>query len=399
MFKKRNIMEKTMDYITRDLEDHLKRMAEKFPVVTITGPRQSGKTTLVRHAFPQKKYVSCEDPDIQIYAAQDPRGFLETYHLAVIDEAQKVPQLFSYIQTKVDQDDLPGQYILTGSSDFLLLEKISQTLAGRTAVLRLMPFSLNEIQPALNENKYETYLFSGFYPRIHKMEISPLDFFPGYVQTYIERDVRAIKNITNLGQFQVFLKMCAGRCGQLLNLSSLSNECGISQTTAKSWISVLEASYIIFLLRPHHQNYNKRLIKMPKLYFYDPGLAAYLLGIQSVSQIDTHYLKGALFETMIISEIMKHQLHQGRATSTYFWRDKLGHEVDCIIDQGVSLTPVEIKSGRTLVPDYFKGLDYYMKLAGSKISANPCLIYGGEENQTRKNAAVISWLALNNYMT
>lgn len=379
-----------MSYIKRDLEQYLLKMATKYPVVTLTGPRQSGKSTLVQHAFPEKQYISCEDPDIQMFASQDPRGFLHTYQNAVIDEAQKVPQIFSYIQTHVDKTDEPGQFILTGSSDFLLFEKISQSLAGRTAVLRLLPFSISEIHETQGFKNYEDYLFNGFYPRLYKMGISPIDFYPSYIQTYIERDVRAIRNISNLGQFQMFLKMCAGRTGQLLNLSSLANDCGISHPTAKSWISVLEASFIIFLLNPHHENFSKRLVKMPKLYFYDPGLAAYLLGIQSASQLQTHYCKGALFESMMICDMIKQRFNQGKPNNCYFWRDKNGNEIDCLVDTADSLSPIEIKSGHTITSDYFKGIEYFLKAAGSRAS-KPYLIYGGTENQSRSKVEVVSW--------
>jgi predicted AAA+ superfamily ATPase len=382
-----------MSYIKRDLEKHLLYMATKYPVVTLTGPRQSGKSTLVQHAFLEKPYISCEDPDIRLFADQDPRGFLQTYPNAVIDEAQKVPQIFSYIQTMVDKTGEPGQFVLTGSSDFLLFEKITQSLAGRTAVLRLLPFSLNEIHDLKGFEHYEEYLFNGFYPRLYKMNIQPVDFYPVYMQTYIERDVRTIKNISNLGQFQLFLKMCAGRTGQLLNLSSLANECGISHTTAKSWISVLEASYIVFRLPPYHENFSKRLVKMPKLYFYDPGLAAYLLGIESLAQLQTHYCKGALFESMIICEMMKQKFNQGQPGNCYFWRDKTGHEIDCLVDNGKFLSPMEIKSGQTITANYFKGLDYFLKISGSRAS-KPYLIYGGLDNQCRTNSEVLSWSRL-----
>lgn len=379
-----------MDYIPRTLEPHLHRLAEKFPVITLTGPRQSGKSTLVRHAFPEKPYVSCEDPDIRLFATQDPRGFLDTYPNAVIDEAQKAPELFSYIQTKVDATDKPGQYVLTGSHDFILFEKISQSLAGRTAILRLLPFSLQEIQ---KESGYETsdhYLFNGFYPRLHKMAIHPKDFYPSYIQTYIERDVRLIKNITDLGQFQLLLKMCAGRVGQLLNLSSLGNECGISHTTVKSWLSILEASYIIFLLLPHHANFNKRLVKMPKLYFYDVGLAAFLLGINSAEQIQTHYNRGGLFESFVISDIIKSMLHSAEQNRCYFWRDNKGNEIDCLIENGDQISPIEIKSGKTITKDFFKGVDYYRKIAGSR-AAFPYIVYGGDMEQKRSNAMILPW--------
>lgn len=379
-----------MDYIPRTLEKHIKLMASKFPVITLTGPRQSGKSTLVRHAFPEKPYISCEDPDMRLFASQDPRGFLKTYPSAIIDEAQKVPEIFSYIQTKVDLDDEPGQYILTGSHDFLLVEQISQSLAGRTAVLRLLPFSFQEIHNVCQFKTPEEYLFNGCYPRIYKMNIMPYDFYPSYIQTYIERDVRLIKNISNLSQFQLLLKMCAGRTGQMLNLSSLGNECGISSTTAKAWIAILEASYIIFLLKPHHANFNKRLVKMPKLYFYDTGLAAFLLGINSVEQIQTHYNKGGLFESFIVSNLIKTMFNAGQENRCYFWRDKNGNEIDCLVENGEHLMPLEIKSGKTVTNDYFKGVDYYRKVAGSKAS-HPFIIYGGDSEQMRSNAHVISW--------
>jgi predicted AAA+ superfamily ATPase len=334
-----------------------------------------------------------EDPDTQLFARQDPRGFLNTYTNAVIDEAQKVPELFSYIQTLVDNTDTPGQFVLTGSSNFLLFEKITQSLAGRTAVLHLLPFSIREIHSIKGFTDYEDYLFTGFYPRIYKMDIHPGDFYPGYTKTYVERDVRTLRNIPDLIQFQLFVKLCAGRIGQLLNLSSLANDCGISHTTAKSWISVLEASFIIFLLRPHHKNFNKRLIKMPKLYFYDPGLAAYLLDIQSANQVKTHYSKGALFELMIISEIMKRKLSQGQSAGVHFWRDKNGNEIDCLLESEGALLPIEIKSGRTISPDYFKGTNYFLKLAG-KLASKPYVVYGGTENQQRTTANVVSWNCL-----
>ncbi len=382
-------------YIKRDLEEYLLYISTKFPVVTLTGPRQSGKSTLVRHVFFDKEYVSCEDPDMLQFARQDPRGFLSTYKNAVIDEAQKVPEIFSYIQTIVDKTDAPGQFVLTGSSDFLLFEKITQSLAGRTAVLNLLPFSLREIHAERRFERYEDYLLTGFYPRIYKMDIRPGDFYPSYVKTYVERDVRNLKNIADLGRFQLFLKLCAGRIGQLLNLSSLANECGISHTTAKSWISVLEASFIVFLLRPHHKNFNKRLVKMPKLYFYDTGLAAYLLDIRDASQITTHYAKGALFEQLIICEILKDRFNRGQSSNLYFWRDKIGHEIDCLLEQGESLLPIEIKAGRTVTPDYFKGVDYFVKLAAGA-AAKPVIVYGGDANQTRSKATVTAWDKLDN---
>ena len=375
--------------IKRELEAKLIYFAKRFPVLTLTGPRQSGKTTLVKNAFPDKKYVSLEDLDHRRFAQQDPRGFLKSYQDAIIDEAQNVPELFSYIQTKVDEENIPGQYILTGSQNFLLFEKITQSLAGRVAVLKLLPFSYAELAISGIKEKYEFYLYNGFYPRIYDMNLSPEDFYPSYLQTYIERDVRLIRNIGDLSRFQLFIKLCASRTGQLLNISSLGNECGISSTTASSWISILEASYIIFLLRPHHKNYNKRLVKMPKLYFYDTGLAAYLLGIHSIEQLDTHYSKGALFESLVISELMKKAYNAGREPHYFFWRNKTGNEIDLLIEEGSRLVPVEIKSGRTVNENYFKGLKYWRKISHS--DEKGIVLFGGEYQQEREFSLVTSW--------
>lgn len=375
--------------IQRLLEDKLIFLAQKFPVITVTGPRQSGKTTLVRKSFPDKKYISLEDLDNRKFAQEDPRGFLKSYENAIIDEAQKVPDLFSYIQTKVDEDNIPGQYILTGSQNFLLFEKISQSLAGRVAILKLLPFSYEELAASGVKEDYENYLLNGLYPRMYDKDISPEDFYPSYVQTYVERDVRMIENIMDLGKFQLFLKMCAGRTGQLLNLSSIANECGISRTTASSWISILEASYIIFLLKPHHNNFNKRIVKMPKLYFYDTGLASYLLGIHSVEQLKTHYSRGALFESFIISELVKKAYNQGREPHYYFWRDKVGNEIDLLVEDGLRLIPIEIKSGRTVNDSYFKGLRYWNKISGS--DEKGILLFGGDLRQEREKFRVVPW--------
>jgi len=376
--------------INRQIEKKLKQLSTKFPVITLNGPRQSGKTTLVKAAFPDKIYVSLEDIDTRLFARNDPRGFLNTYKNAIIDEAQKVPDLFSYIQTAVDSDDVPGKYILTGSNNFLLFEKISQSLAGRTAVLKLLPLSLVETDENNSEISCDEIIFRGMYPRILKDDIDPLDFYPGYIQTYIERDVRLIKNVHDLGLFQLFVKMCAGRTGQLLNLSSLANECGISQTTAKSWLSLLEQSYIIFLLKPHYRNFSKRLVKTPKLYFYDTGLASYLLGIQSEEQLKTHYAKGALFESFIISEIIKSKYNSGHEHNCYFWRDKNGTEIDCLIEKGAELVAIEIKSGQTVTNDWYKNLSYYNSISKDIVIEN-MIIYGGDHDQLRSSGRIISW--------
>lgn len=385
--------------IKRDLFKKLLSTAKAFPIVAVIGPRQSGKTTLVKMAFPDKPYASMEDLDIREYAINDPRGFLSDYPRGVIlDEIQRTPQLFSYLQTDVDTHNKAGRFILTGSQHFLIHENISQTLAGRIAILKLLPFNLNELNKgSFKSNNYEDYLFRGFYPRIYDKKMNPIDWYPNYIQTYIERDLRLIKNIGNLSAFQTFLKMCAARIGQILNLSTLAADCGITHNTAKSWISVLEASFIVFLLRPHHKNFNKRLVKMPKLYFYDPGIACFLLGIKNKKELLTHSLKGGIFESFVLSEILKNRYNQGLDSDIYFWRDKTGHEIDCIIEKAGRLTPIEIKSGKTLTNDQFKNLIYWNRLS----KTNPMksyIIYGGELIQKRSHGNLIGWKNINSLL-
>ncbi|MGB5288910.1 MAG: ATP-binding protein, partial [Ignavibacteriaceae bacterium] len=322
--------------IKRQIQEKLVQLAEQFPVVAIVGPRQSGKTTLVKMSFKEKTYLNLEEPDTRLFAQTDPRSFLSGSKSGlIIDEAQRVPDLFSYIQSIVDESKTPGQFIITGSHNFLMQEKISQTLAGRVAILTLLPFSLEEIRREDSEEDFPNYIFSGFYPPIYDRKIEPSDWYPNYIRTYLERDVRLIKNIPDLNSFTLFVKLCAGRIGQLLNLSSLAIEAGISVNTAKSWLSILEASYIAYRLEPHFQNFNKRLVKMPKLYFYDTGLACSLLGLESVDQISTHYLVGSLFENLVLSDLIKHKMNYGLNNNFYFWRDKLGREVDCLIESGL----------------------------------------------------------------
>lgn len=378
--------------IERTLSKKIKYLSSKFPVVCIVGPRQSGKTTLVRHLFQNKQYVSLENLDARDFAEKDPNGFLSAYPKgAVIDEIQRVPQLFSYIQTIVDSENKEGMFVITGSQNILLQENLSQTLAGRVAILRLLPFSVEELKNARYKlNDYYECLVRGFYPRIYDRKIAPSDWYPNYVQTYIERDVRLIKNVTDLNTFQKFVKLCAGRTGQILNLSSLANDCGITHNTAKSWISVLEMSYIIFLLRPYHRNFNRRLIKMPKLYFYDTGLACNLLEIYNKSQLATHYLRGSIFESFVISEIVKCRLNRGMDANCYYWRDKLGNEIDCILELPGSVRQIEVKSAKTVTDDFFRGIRYWNKLA-EKRDRNGYVVYGGTENQEREIARVVGW--------
>lgn len=376
--------------IHRTLTEHLKYLATKFPVVALTGPRQSGKTTLVESLFSQKDYVSLEDPDMREFATTDPRGFLNQFkNGAVIDEAQHVPELFSYIQTRVDKSKILGEFILTGSQNFLLLEKISQTLAGRAAIVHLLPLSAYELFKAhYTFDDPFVLLQKGFYPRIYDRDIPAIDWYKSYINTYIERDVRQIKNISDLSKFQLFIKLCAGRIGQLLNISSLANDCGIDHATARSWLSILEASFIVFLLRPHHKNFNKRLVKQSKLYFYDTGIASYLLGIHKPEDLVVHFMKGPLFENYVVTELVKQSFNQGREHNLSFWRDSHGHEVDIIMTSDQRLIPIEVKASSTLTSEQFKSLVYWSRLTDDE---KGYLIYAGDISQQRSMAAVLSW--------
>ena len=378
--------------IKRTLANKLKQMAKSFPAVAVLGPRQSGKTTLVKKSFPKKPYVLLEDPDTQEFAQKDPRAFLSNYPKgAILDEIQRVPHIFSYLQGILDKENKPGLFILTGSQNFLLMEKVTQSLAGRIALLTLLPFSMNELTSAgISFRSFEDYLTNGFYPRIYDRKIKPYDLYSNYVQTYLERDIRLLKNVHDLSVFHTFLKMCAHRSGQLLNYSSISNDCGITHNTTKSWISLLETSYVIFLLRPHHKNFNKRLVKMPKLYFYDTGLAVYLAGIQGKEHLLNHPLRGPLFETLVISELIKHDVNNGKQPNIFFWRDKLGREIDCLIEKEDKLFPIEIKSGKTVADDYFKNIIYFNSISGNR-PESATVVYGGDQKQKRNIANLISW--------
>lgn len=331
----------------------------------MTGPRQSGKSTLLRSQFSDYRYVSLENPDMRSFASEDPNGFLKTYdNHVIIDEAERVPDLFSYLQTHVDEVNDTGMYLLAGSSNFHLMSSIDQSLAGRTGVVKLLPFSRAELHDAdrLPET-INSQIFTGFYPRIFDKDIAPTDYYPAYITTYVERDVRAILNISDLNRFTRFIRLCAGRIGQMLNMSSLATEAGVTIPTIDSWLSVLEASYILYRLEPNYNNYNKRIVKTPKLYFYDTGLACSLLGINSVEQLDTHFLRGGLFENMVVNQFIKDSLNRGMRPDLTFWRDSTGLEVDLIRTDGTEMYAYEIKSGSTYNPDYFKGLKKWAKLS------------------------------------
>lgn len=377
--------------IPRHISDYLLSVGKQFPVITITGPRQSGKTTLVKSLFSDKQYVSLENPDEKEFALQDPRGFFSRFkNGAIIDEAQNVPHLFSYLQEIVDNSNKGGEYVLTGSQNFLLLEKISQSLAGRTVITHLLPLSYSELSPTLKPPKPEVWdlIFRGFYPRIYDQHLNPSDWCKSYIATYVERDVRKITAVTDLSKFQTFIRLCAGRIGQLLNVASLASDCGIDHATAKSWLSILEASFIIFLLKPYHRNFNKRLVKQSKLYFHDTGLACYLLGIEHTNTLTQHFIKGSIFENFVISELIKFRLNQGKDSHLYFWRDHHGNEIDVVFERNSQLTAIEVKSGQTITSDSFKGLDYWQKLTGYD---SRYLVYAGDREYIRQNIQVINW--------
>lgn len=378
--------------IKRILGGQIKRMATKMPIISITGPRQSGKTTLARQCFPEYDYMNLESPDTFANAKSDPRLFLSQHKKGlIIDEAQLLPEMFSYLQTISDENNKPGEFILTGSQNFLLFERISQSLAGRVFVTHLLPFSIEELKNSkLLTDNYFLSIFKGFYPRIYDKDISPDLFYPSYIQTYTERDIRQIINVSNLAAFQRFMRLVAGRTGQLINYSSIANELGHELKTIKSWFSILETSFVVFFLQPHHKNYSKRIVKTPKLYFYDTGLACSLLGIKDEDEVKLHWAKGALFENMIIADIKKNYLNLGQVPSLFFWRDSTGNELDCLIEEALGIKCVEIKSSTTLHPDFFKGLNYYKDLSNLK-EENLHLVYGGNKNVRRKEANVLSW--------
>lgn len=376
--------------IPRQLSAKVQQLSTKFPIVTITGPRQSGKSTLLKTQFPDYRYVSLENPDMRLFATEDPNGFLKTYdNKVIIDEAERVPSLFSYLQTHVDEVNDVGMYMLAGSSNFHLMSSIDQSLAGRTGVLKLLPFSRGELHSAgrLPET-IDEQIFHGFYPRLFDKDISPTDYYPSYIATYVERDVRAISNITDLNRFTRFIRLCAGRIGQLLNMSSLATETGVTIPTIDSWLSILEASYIVYRLEPNFNNYNKRIVKTPKLYFYDTGLACSLLGLKSSTQLESHYMRGGLFENMVINQFIKDSLNRGERPDLTFWRDSTGLEVDLVRTDGLSQWGYEIKSGATFNKDYFKGLKKWGVLAGLS-AENLSVIYGGDTALTTSYGSVI----------
>ncbi|MCC6459762.1 MAG: ATP-binding protein [Saprospiraceae bacterium] len=378
--------------ITRHLSEYLRAAARTMPVISLTGPRQSGKTTLVREAFPEHAYANLEHLPTRQYARENPVGFLEQYpNGLIVDEAQYVPELFSYIQVQVDKTRRNGDYILTGSQNFLLMENITQSLAGRVAVFNLLPFSARELADTEYQlrNPFE-YIVKGFYPRVYDQQTPPGVFYPSYLLTYLERDVRLLKNIGDLATFERFIRLCAGHIGQVFNQSSLANDTGLSQPTVKSWLSVLETSFVAFLLPPYFRNFNKRLLKTPKLYFYDTGLACSLLGIRSAAELENHFMRSALFENFIVVECMKQFLNRGLRIPCYYWRDSTGNEIDLLVEQAGRLYPIEIKSSQTLKSDFFKNLEFFQKLSDTPPEQS-YLVYAGTENQNRLRGFARGW--------
>jgi len=378
--------------ITRKIEPVLKAVSRQFKAVAITGPRQSGKTTLAKMAFPDKPYVSLESPDERERATRDPRLFLSRFPKGcILDEIQRAPDLFSYLQGDLDAHPEAGRFILTGSQQFGMMEKISQSLAGRIGMLSLLPFSIEELkQGGFLADHVNEVLYQGGYPPIFDQKINPHLWLDSYITTYVERDVRQIINVQDTALFQRFLSLCAGNIGQLFNSTRIGNDCGLNHGTVGKWLSILETSYIAFRLPPHHRNYRKRVVKTPKIYFWDVGLAVRLLGIESAEQLATHPLRGHLFENWAIVELQKGRFNRGKKSNLFFWRNNTGLEVDALAEQADKLLPVEIKSGATLASGWLKGINQWLSLAGDD-AVNPTLIYGGDTVWKEGPTSILPW--------
>lgn len=380
--------------IQRTLAPYLKKLAQQFPAIAVMGPRQSGKTTLVRETFPDYAYVTLEDVNNKIAARQDPKDFLNIYkdkNGLIIDEIQEVPELLSYMQGIIDQGYRPGYFIVTGSQHFLMYEKITQTLAGRIALLTLLPLSVDELQQAkLLPATLEEFLIKGCYPRLYVQPIEVQLWFSSYINTYVEKDVRQVLQVTDVVAFQRFVKLCAARVGNLINYSDLARDCDISPNTAKAWLSILETSYIIKLLYPYYKNFNKRVIKSPKLYFYDTAIVCSLLGIKTTEDLALSTFKGGIFESFVISEMYKYHYNHVMQPNIYFWRDVQGHEIDCVIEKSFTeVIPVEIKARKTIQEDFFKGLQDWQSISEQQVPSY--IVYSGDENQTRKYGKIYAW--------
>jgi len=378
-------------WVVREIESELKDLASHYPVVMITGPRQAGKTSLARQTFPDKPYFTFENPDVREKVSSDPRAFFASNpNGAIIDEFQRYPEILSYIQGIVDEKKEKGQFILTGSNNVSMLSNVTQSLAGRVALLKLLPFSIAEIASTGKDYTVDEYLLNGFYPIIHTEGLNPTKSYRNYYETYIERDIRQILQLKEVSYFQKFMKLCAGRVGQLFNASNLATEVGVSSVTIQAWLSALQATYIVFFVQPWSANISKRLVKTPKLYFYDVGLAAYLLGIENTSHIETHPLRGSLFENMVTLEILKKRYNVGLDNNLYFYRDNHGNEVDILQESGYQLNIFEIKSAQTFTPHFLKGLDYFRKIAPDRVVSSN-LVYAGNDEMVIKEHRVINY--------
>lgn len=381
--------------VNREAAVKIQELADKFPAIGLLGPRQSGKTTLAKTLFKDKPYVSFENQDTQLAAMTDPRAFLANYPKgAVFDEIQRAPHLFSYLQGIIDENaSQTGLFILTGSQNFLLLENITQSLAGRIAFIHLLPFSYQELKTTTwKDNTLDFFILNGGYPRLYDKSIAPLDYYPNYILTYVERDVRQIKNINNLAIFQRFLKICASRNGQIINYASIGNDCGIDQKTVAAWLGILETSFIAFTLKPFYNNLGKRLLQMPKLYFYDTGLCCSLLEIENEIQLANHPLRGALFENFVLLELLKQRFNKGLRSNFYFWRDRTGNEIDILLDKATGAVPVEIKAAATYNKSFLKGIDYWKYIQPG--TGQSFLVYTGAVSLQQQGTEIVNWKEL-----